>query len=179
MHISAKLLYARAKKLHEEIIRQMIDLKKYIEGCTEETELADAAFALEKSAELIKDARKEIDKVGKLAKYKTCLVWTQNQLEIQDAQPIRTAYCTATPKVDMYVPMPTKKGNSGWDELMEHLGIPGWVADAELVRPHYPSMLEYTTECFAQAKPIPPGMDIEKKIPLHDLKFRRTKTAIA
>ena len=178
MYTSAKILYIECKKLHKKVYEQLLILQKDLGTCTEEVELADAAFSMKECTDLLNDVRKQIDKTSKIAKGKACFIWTQNQLEDPNDEPIRTSYCTATPEVKMYIPFPTKKDKDGWKEFMEYLGVPDAVADSELVRPHYPSMLEHTTKCLAESKPLPPGMNEGKKIALHDLKFRKTKVGI-
>ncbi len=179
MHTSAKLLYIQARKSHREIYEQLIKLKEDVATEVSETELADVAFALERSIRYLEDIRKELSKTNSHIKTMACLKWTENQATTMDGQPIRTAYCTATPEVKMYAPFPIKKDKDGWDELMKWLGIPKEISDKEIVRPHYPAMLELCTELSREGKPLPPGVDPSKKKAQYDLKMRKTKTEIA
>jgi len=179
MHTSAKLLYVQARKAHREIYKQLIDLKEDVANELSEVELADAAFALAQSIKYLEDLRKELTKAASHIKNMACLLWTENQATTMNGEPIRTPYCTAMPEVKMYAPFPIKKDREGWDELMDWLGIPKEIADKEIVRPHYPSMLELCTELSKEGKPLPPGVDPSKKKAQYDLKMRKTKTEIA
>jgi len=174
MYTSAKILYTKAQRLHKELYQQLLELKRDIGYATENQdmiELTDAAFALREATKLIEDIRKEFNKLQATAKIQACLAWTDKQV----MEPIRTLYVTAEPDVKMYAPFPTKRDKEGWFELMTWMGVPSWVADRELVRPHYNSMLDLCTELAKDGKPLPPGVDPAKQIPQYDLKMKRVR----
>jgi len=176
MYTSAKLLYTKTLRLHKELYQQLLDLKKDMKYATDsqnEKELADVAFALREATSLIEDIRKEFNKAAGVAKLSACLAWTDKQTLELTMGPIRTSYVTAEPDVKMYAPFPTKRDKDGWDALMLWFEIPPWVADRELVRPHYKSMVALCTELAKDGKPLPPGVDPANTKPQYDLKMRK------
>lgn len=133
-------------------------------------ELADMAFALKKISEIFDEIEKKTRNTYELAERLLCMMWAQNG----DSDPIRTPYCTITPRIRMAAQIP-KKGTPEYAELMKALGINEELQTSDAVRPHWPGLVDFVTELLTQGRPLPAGVDPHKTYPVYGVTIRQRK----
>lgn len=132
-------------------------------------ELADAAFAMREIYNYLDDLRKEVKANKELCERMTCLLWARTST----GDPVRTPFVTATPCIKMTASIPKRSTNlEAWEALMRFLKIPEELWSEEVVRPHWPSFVEYTSKLLEQGKPLPDGIDPNKTYPVYSLTLR-------
>lgn len=136
---------------------------------TDETEhLADIAFAMREIINRLDDIKKELSTVQQLAIKKACLLWIKHCA----SEPIRTEYCTATPKV-VKMPILPKKGSEEYENLLAHYGFSS--EDMGMFKPHWPDVQAHFEQLAKEGKPFPPGTDFKKSYPTYKMDIRKKK----
>lgn len=92
------------------------------------------------------------------------------QIGIQNSAAIKTEWGAVSTKVSMIakVPKPDREDErDDWRLLVEHLVSLGAdrLVEKDLIRIHWPGMVEYCTDLAAAAKPYPPGVDPSETTP--------------
>jgi hypothetical protein len=135
-------------------------------------ELTDAVYSLGEAYKYADDLRREIDKTKKLASKLVCLLWAK----FTEGGPIRTAHCTGTPRIKMIASVPSaRRDPEAYESLMEHLAIPERVWRNDVVRPHWPGLVEHLSQRLEQGLPVPPGIDPDKTYPDYAVTIRSKK----
>ncbi len=167
-------LYRKARIFHEMAYGVVLQTRqRTVGGAVSLDELADSAFVAREIAVLANDLRKEFEAAQGLLEKIACLAWvTAHAGEPEQAEPIRAELVVATPSLKQMASLPRlKKDPKAYNRLMLHLGVPE--ACRELVRPHWPSMVEHLTNLAEQGRPLPPGIDPNKTYPVYKLTMRR------
>jgi hypothetical protein len=133
-------------------------------------ELADMTYTISKVLELFKQIEKTTRGTTELAERLLCMLWAQRA----DAEPIRTKYCTITPRIRMAAQIP-KKGTPEHEALMSYLGIRPDLQESDAVRPHWPGLVEHVTELLTSGRPLPAGVDPNKTYPVYGVTIRSKK----
>lgn len=144
------------------------------------SELADTAFAMREISQLADHIRKRAEAIQALAEQLACML----ALRDMDGEAIRTDYVTATPHVQQVARVPNSREPERYRLFMEHLGVPEelWhrpttdhdvLEKKEIVRLHWPGVLQYLTECAEQGLPVPPGMKSDLTYAKYSLRMKR------
>jgi len=176
MKISARELYKRVVSTHNMLHEMIVRINQELTQETEPKELADYAFALHKAAELADDTRKELTKSDNLAQRKACYECVVAGVH----GPIKTEYTTATLDIKTCVRIPRKSAEpEAYAKLMQYLGVPedlyNCEEEKEILRPHWPGLMELVSRLCAEGKPLPPGIDPDATFPEYRLKMRQSK----
>lgn len=166
--------FKRVKQLFTSHSEVRIGLAQEISSCADVKELADMAYVMHKSSEMLDMMRKQCDEMEIIAEKIACLIYTQLNME----GPIRTDHCTATADVKMIASVPKRKTDpEGFYALMDFLKIPRDMTDGEkeVVRCHWPGLVAHLSELMAEGKPLPPGIDPSKTYPEYRLKLLSRK----
>lgn len=172
----AKGLYQDVKAAHAAIYARILEAKARVQACNNMEEVADWAYAMREAEKFAEDLRKELGYVEELATKVACLLWVKTGT----GDPIRTAYCTASPDVKMMARLPKRSQEpEQFFALMQHLGISpelaGLNVEHPVLKPHWPGMVDYVSEQLKQGKPLPPGMDSSITYPIYALAVRKKK----
>lgn len=176
MLTSAKQLYQLVTQSHKVVYEKLLSVRKDLDELNEKSdlrELADLVYVLRECEKSLEDIRKEVTKTYNHAQKTTCAHWTMDQMTKQDGEPIKTAYCTATPDIKMAAKFPHKLGKEGYDQLMKYLNVPDWVWMREVVRPHWPGLCELYNEVKKKGLPQIPGVDPATEFPNHIVSIRK------
>jgi hypothetical protein len=175
MHKHFQFLFAGISKFHSETFKHIKAAEHIVTNTADLQELADAVYVLRELEELIDDARKQIARLKDVAENRACVIWVSGQ----DAKPIRTPYCTATPKMTFHHPEIKRKNDpEAYDALMASMGVPKEIAEKELLRTHWPTFSGYLGDLAAEGKPFPAGIDPAKTKPIYRLTIRKTEMPI-
>lgn len=140
-------------------------------ACVEEQ--ADIEFVLYKVADLVKEMSKSVEKARKRRVYLMCIFFASTGRE----EPIRTDYVTSTPKVT-YIPRLPSATNaeqrSEFQELLRYFGVNEEAIVGDLLRPHWPSYLDFVEKCNEKGVALPPGV-LPERFPVYDVIHRSTK----
>jgi hypothetical protein len=137
-------------------------------------ELADIAYAMRETKDLLHAAYATARQAGETAQKVACALWVSDSNNT--GGPIRTEYCTATPKIKMMAAMPKKRLDpDGYAALMAHFGISEELQNNEAFRPHWPGMVDLFSDRLSAGKPLPPGIDPNKLYPVYSLTIRGKK----
>lgn len=169
MYDPAKSLFTKSRKAHKEIYEELVRIKVFIKQCGRMEEQADVAYAANEAFKLLDDLRKEAQVIRELAEKIGTALW----VKVSNGDPIRTDYVTATPRVKMTATLPKKsKDPVAYATFMRFLKIPEDIADAEVVRPHWPAVVELLSKLMEEGKPLPPGIDPDKMYPVYKMTLR-------
>lgn len=171
---SDKTVFETAKQTHEEIYNSLKQLTAQTRQETEINILVDRIYALREAAKLLDDTRKECNRLADFATRLACLIWAQGD----SSEPIRTEYCTGSPDVQMSVNIPNKKRDPvAFCNLMKFLGVPEnlYLTESEIVRPHWPGLVEMLTARLSKGLPLPEGIDVNATVPIYKITIRGKK----
>jgi hypothetical protein len=169
-----KELYARTREAHSEIYTLLIAVQKLKQtpGAMTLEEFADAAYATDKAAKMLKDLEREMRLEHERIERLTCLIWTK----LGDAaeKNIKTPYVTATPDVKLMAALPTRKKNpEEFKKLMKYLKIPEChIGDEDqkgIIDLNFRAMIEWLSDRQAQGLPLPPGIEASTTYPVYKL----------
>ena len=155
--------FAQWQTHHEKLLEGM-----HTEGDLQE--LADFAYALKKVSDMLVEMSKRSRNSYELSERLLCMLWAKANSD----EPIRTPYCTITPRIRMAAQIP-KKGTDEYEMLMASLGINAELAQVDAVRPHWPGLVDYVTERLTSGKPLPSGIDTTKTYPVYGVTIRDRK----
>lgn len=173
MKPSAIEFFKRAVKAHEELFLQITKLSKEIELDRNLFELTDYAYALNEAYKRLDDIAHETKRLRERVTQIVVALWVTTE-----GEPIRTDYVTGIPDVKMMASVPSKnKDPEKYHALMEHLGVPKalYDGDNDVLRPHWPGLVDYVSELLSQGRPVPPGCNTDKLIPVYKLALRGKK----
>lgn len=148
-------VYHRAQKLHRLVVENLFRLRETINEMTVE-EMVDVALGLRETARLLNDGRKECDDCLKTFEQAVCLLWVHKSLTNNSEDPVRGEYAIGTPRVKLMMHMP-KRDTEEYSTLLASMGVP----ESDLVRPHWPSMVDHVSTLLSEGKQPPPGMSGE------------------
>lgn len=163
-------LYVDMMKMYSGLMAHHERLVKEIHETGDAAELADQLLVIDKVTKLLDDVEKKMRGTRDLAERLLCILWVKDG----DAEPIRTEYVTASPKVRMAAQIP-KKGTPEYESLVTHLGIRKDIADGDVVRPHWPGVVEYLTDRLTRGLPLPEGIDPTKTYAVYSVALRPKK----
>ena len=111
---------------------------------------ADNAFALNECNKLVEDLGKELRKLLRLSEK------LANMLSIQNGSigPIRTEYVTASLRQKMAASIPPRD-SAEYADLCAYLGLP---PNNELMRLHYPTLVNIITQAIENGETLPNGV---------------------
>jgi len=155
---------------HTDLYKKKLQLESLVLHMTDLQELADTVYALKETIKFIEDIRTQLRGLEELGIKIACALWLRDE----KAEPIRTEYVTASPDVKTMVSIP-KPGQPGYLEFMAQFGITEAMANADVVRPHWPGMIEYVSQQLQAGKPLPVGTDLSKTYSIFKLTCRGKK----
>lgn len=165
----AQEIYAKVLKAHREIYSKLAPLRATSARLNDIKELADTAYAMNKAYAYLDDLRKEVKGTKELCERMACLLWAK----LNEGDPIRTKHVTATPNIKMTASVPKRhKDPEKFEALMRFLKIPQELWELEVVRPHWPSFIEYTSKRLEAGLPLPDGIDPSAVYPVYSLILR-------
>lgn len=153
MNTTLVSLYRRVKNLHEEVYIPLVRARQGNNHANEK-ELADAAYVLREIERLANDIEKEARLSRELMEKLACAV----VLETSNEDKIRTKYCTATLDLKTMRSIPKRDDLANYVPFMSSLGVDPAKVELDLVRPHWPSLVEHITSLERNGKNPPPGM---------------------
>lgn len=157
-----------ARELHRTVVENLFRLKDQISSMSLE-EMLDFACCVKETAHLLDDSRKECEDLQKTLEQVMCVVWIAKSLSTNKDDPIRSEYAVGTPRVKITMHIP-KRGTEEYDALMTSMGV----SNGDLVRPHWPSMVDHVSELLSKGKMPPPGMT-GKTYNVHSVTIRKRK----
>jgi len=165
-------LYDETRKLHMELYGELGDIRDVAKvGKFDLKEMIDRIYVMRETARVLDDLRKEATGISQVLEKIACLLWVQQNQNNPKPEPIRTALCTGTPDVGMQAKVPKKKTDpEAYAKLMKFLGVPDELAEKEIVRTHWPSMVEYLTSLASQGRPLPDGIAPTDTYPVYSIK---------
>lgn len=161
-------IHDEMQELHRVVIENTVRLRNAIGKMTPEC-MTDVAYGLKEISRLLDDGRKECDDLVKLFEKALCIVWVQRGVNTGNTDPFQGEFAVGTPQIKQMVRIP-RRDTDEYDKLMQWLGVP----DGDLVRPHWPSMVEHVTELLSQGQQPPDGMTGEP-YPIYAVRFRKRK----
>lgn len=172
MHKIASEAYAAMKAHHEVAYRQLKQIDELVRGEVDKEELADAAFALKMTGDLADDIRKMAKVTQELAEKMCCA----KVLAEGHTGTINTPFMRVSPDIKTMAAVPSKRRDpDAYEKLMGHLGIREDLLKNDAVRPHWPGLVEYVSECASVGRPLPPGVDPSSTYPVYRLARWRKK----
>jgi hypothetical protein len=178
---TAQEMHRAVRESHGRVHEAIKRLEAEAKACTDIQELADISYATDKAWKMVDDTRKEMNKLHELVEKITGAMWAMTAA-IHDGEPIRTAYCTATPSAKPVASIPTRKNDpEGYTKLMSALGVPPELANfasedgRELIELHWPTFMKMLEARLAAGLPLPPGIDPDKTYTKYGLAIRPKK----
>ena len=164
-------IYKLTRQWYEETYRELRNINP--QNYNTQTEAADAAYAMRELHKWCDDMRKEAQRLKDTCDRIACVLWIANGGLHKS---IKTSYCTATPEIRQRATIPKKDTDpDNFWALMDYLGIPREAAESDIVRFHWPGVVEYLTEQAAQGLPTPPGIQPDATHPVYSLRIRGRK----
>lgn len=160
-------LYAKMKNAHQELYLDLIALRKTIRKPKKIEDLADSAYTLRKCFELANDLRKEFDGAKTLAERTACLL----AVSTDHFDTIRGELTTATPMCKQAAQIPSRsKNREEYNQFCEAMSIPLELAEQDVVRIHWPGVVEHLTRLQSNGERLPEGIDPNKTYPVYSLR---------
>ena len=150
-------IYAHIRSAHHQAFVEMDRLKTLVGKELEVGATCDAIGVLKRSEELLKSASYEVNQAIKQLSKVACALYLRDG---NTGEPVRTEWLTATPDTKSVPTLPKRdKDPEKYAAMAEFFGVPqsAW----GVFRPHWPDMKEYITQCEAESKPLPPGIDAD------------------
>ena len=157
------------ERLHNNFLTIILEAKEQLQELPIE-ELCDAAYFIKKCGEVFKSLQIESDKFSGFAQRLACLRWmVDNDLPAKVDRPDYTA----TPDLKMQANIPShSREPEAYHALLSWIGVPEHAIKTELLRVHWPTLVEFLTERQADGKSLPPGVSPDKTKPQYLLRFR-------
>lgn len=148
------------------------DLQSRIQSQTSLVDQADCDYVIFRATELVDDLARRLNRMKRMSEQILCLKYMVES----EGGPIKTEYVTASPTMTSMPRIPTKANDpEGYAAFMGSLGCTPEMIEAELFRPHWPSVLEHVAEQAAQGKPLPPGTSEKSTYPVYKVTRRKRK----
>ncbi len=130
-------------------------------------------------AEYCDDLRKEMTKVRQFIEKVTCMKWMQasmNEDPDKAAQPIRGELAIGTPQLKTMVVLPNReKDPVSFAKFMKRIGVFGSALKWNMVRVHWPAVIDYISHLNEKGRPLPPGINPSQTYPMYRLVLRERK----
>ncbi len=144
------------KKAHEAlfagVMRQRTSLA---DDPVQQEALVDMVMIAKETAKLLKDMQVEWDALTQTMEKVICMRWVQDSLANgAKGEPIRGDLAVGSPTVKSMVSLP-KRGSTEYIKMMHYLGIYGRSLRKDLVRAHWPGLVEHVSELMARGKEVP------------------------
>jgi len=170
MNQTVRELYIDVRDFHHKLLRVLPEIEQEIKSGSDEKEMADLAYAMREIARLCDDARKRCEQKKRLAEQLACALTIA---VTQSAEPIRTEFCRASPKMRSIVSVPRRsKEPEKYAELMKYLGVPEHLwqgGEHAVVNTHWPGLMDLLAAKQERGEPLPPGIDPNKTYPEYTL----------
>jgi hypothetical protein len=170
-------LYLLALELHRASVELEVKLNAEMSTCVEKTDAVDVAYAMRETWSLVHDVRKRVYVLQQRAEKLAVAL----NLADGSAENIKTDYCTATPKIRTIVSIPRRSTDpENFGKLMAWLGVPKDLWDKgdeekEVLRPHWPGLIDHIADRLQEGKPMPPGVEPNKTYAEYSLVMRGKK----
>jgi len=149
-------LYRTASELHEQLFTRLTALDTTMTAIVGLKEKADAIHSLNEVEKLVDAINKRVKVMRKKLDGITGLEWSLGD----DGEPIRTAYCTCSPKTKQTASFPRRDDEpEAYYAATDHFGIPRELAETEMFRPHWPTLSALLTDLGADGLALPPGLE--------------------
>lgn len=164
--------YRSLKAMHEAVFRDILRTREPVENRQIKSEdLVDMAYVLREMAALADDIRRECAAHQGLMEKAACIEWVVRN---DPTGPIRGELAVGTPDLKQMSSLPKPKTEPAeYRAMMLYLGVPENLHD--VVRPHWPAMVDWISDLTAQGKPLPPGIDLTKTYPVYRLRLLKKK----
>lgn len=175
-----KIKHRLVQREHQAIYNLAIELRDSVnKGQIPNEEAVDIAFLLREMADYLDDLRKEMNKVRVIIEKVTCMRWMQTSLNddpTKSAQSIQGDLAVGTPHLKMAATLPNRhKDPEAYVKFMNQIGVSGEALKRDMVRVHWPLVIDYFTDLSEQGKPLPNGIDTSRTYPLYSLRLRERK----
>ena len=158
----ALALYAQVKETHESVFVNMQRAKEAVRELQNLEQIVDVIAVLKKSDELLKDTKSQVAALTAKLQEIACKLYMQHGAS-NIGEPIRTEWVTGTPDIRVKPSLPSFKLNpTMFIAMCNDLGYPLEAGDAEMFRPHYPSVMTYLSKLQEQCKPMPAWVDTNR-----------------
>lgn len=177
----AKQIYLDVTEFSFAIREQISDLKASIGNLGVVEDVADVDFAINEAVKELDSARKELNALLRLSTQLVCLRWTMQATMTGNAEPVRTDYVTASPKVVDMPKIPSHKSEpEAYRKFCKSIGLSEEVVVNDLARPHWPGIVEYVELLAHEGKPIDilGGVDITQTYPVYSVTRRKGKVSL-
>jgi len=175
MHPLAKEVYKAVYTAHAEAYAKLKKMHDVVGSCSDVKEQADFAYALRETAKLADDLRKMADATRSIAEKICCAVAVKDGI----TDPVRTEYCTATPRIKMSATLPNKRTDpERYAQLLEFFGMTDEAREMDVARINWNGFVDYVTRACEEGRPLPPGVDMEKTYPVYSLSPLRRKKGV-
>lgn len=160
-------LFKRARQLHHDMYSLSYDITAEMKANKLTLEDAvDLVYAVKQTWKFVNDTRAVLNGLCNLAERYVCLLWVARNTDDN----IKTEYCTGSPRPKTAAKIPKRKDDPArYLSLTRYLGIPDNLVggsdveekepDVEVVRIHWPGMVEHLTKLQAAGEPLPPGVE--------------------
>ncbi len=152
---SVQVLHELTNRFYAEHYTRLIAIREALAGCSN-ADRADVGFFLKKIVKLCDDMRKETNVISDLGIKMLCIRWVQDSLNTGELS-VKGELARATPSVSNAYSTPNK-GTPEWKEFMRDIGVDGDALGWDLVRPYWPSVVEYVNHELANGRKQPKGM---------------------
>ena len=170
--------YLLVKETHTTVFQQVVEHKQLmsVEGI-EQTTLVDTLYVFKQTVLMMHDMRKELDALVALIEKIVCAQWVTESLAADSkGESIRGKLATGTPSSKQMLVLP-KKGTPEYDTLLKSLGVGVKSLKNDLVRVHWPGMIEHVTKVLGQGRSIP-GCDSKTTYPVFKVATRKTNVDV-
>lgn len=164
----------KMEKCYKQLYAFAIQIREEVEQLSLE-DAVDLGFLLREIAACADDLKKEVNHVKELLERVICMKWIANSLnDLSKAGPIHGELAIGIPDVKQAATLPRQKDDpEGYDAFIKRIGVMGAARKFGLVRPHWPTVIEYLSRLAEQGKPLPPGISTTKTYPVYRVTFRR------
>jgi hypothetical protein len=170
MKKAAKDAYAKLMAMYGDYVEHHNELVKLMHEEGHITELADLAYVLRQLDDMIHDMHKKSASTYELAGRLLCLMWAKNGSD----EPVRTPYCTITPKIKMAANLP-KRGSDEYIALLTSMGFTAEMLETDAVRPHWPGLTDFITQRLTEGRALPAGLNQASTYPVYGITILKKK----
>lgn len=170
-------VYQRLRNVHAEVYATVSQVREQMKQVCDIDEHADVVYACHETMKYLDDIRTEINKLNDQCEKIACAIWVREGT----GETIRTSFCTVSPEVKIMASIPRKKTDpDSYNAFMRSLGVSDDVLrqPEDVVRPHWPGLVEYVSRLAAAGKPLPPGVDPDKTYPVYTLHIRAKRKGV-
>ena len=144
--------FDRAQALHRLVVENVLRIRDVNREWTME-EMVDVALGLRETSRLFDDCRKECDHCVEVLNDGMAIQWIAHCVQVGTDEPIRGEFAVGIVRTRQMMGIP-KRDTDDYETLMKSLGVP----EGDLVRPHWPSMVDHVSRLLSEGKPAPAGM---------------------